>query len=146
MTNRVVQGALPGGGYGLLVSRPGFNVLGGLSGKQTAFDSRWPNTLKMVTQGVAVIPTSGDLTVNYGVTVSNPFVAVVMRHRANGQWKHASAIYDAESYEEAANSTSSIQSALNADSDPYYVTVFTNRIVLTDVIRYDRVSYLVAER
>lgn len=42
MTDRVILGSLPGGGYGLRVSNPGFDVKSqSLNGRQLSFDSRY---------------------------------------------------------------------------------------------------------
>lgn len=75
MVQRVALGALPGGGYGLLASRPGYNVLDpGLTPKQTAFDSRWPSAMRVFMQGSALLATVSTLktTVYFGRTFSTP--------------------------------------------------------------------------
>lgn len=57
MTDRVVLGALPGGGYGLRVSLPGFDVKNAnLAPNQKAFDSEWTNTLKYHAIGSVFLP------------------------------------------------------------------------------------------
>ncbi len=88
MANRVVMGELPGGGIGLRVSRPGINVLStGLNPNQLAFDSAWPNTMRVVTSGNRSIGSApGSVTVNYGESVSgipNVFLMV----RSGSEWR-----------------------------------------------------------
>ena len=84
MVNRVALGALPGGGYGLRVSRPAFDVLNtGLSGKQLAFDSRWPTAARVHLEGSITCGASGNLTtyssVGFGTTFGSiPPVLVLM--------------------------------------------------------------------
>lgn len=74
MANRVVLGALPGGGQGLRVSRPGYNVLDtSLSPKQLAFDSRWPAALRVHMAGSA----SFGATVYFGRSFAAPPLVVV---------------------------------------------------------------------
>lgn len=74
MTNRTVLGPLPGGGIGLRVSRPGFNVLdGGLTGQQVAFDSRWLDAAVVYMQGSVVVPVGSAgsyYPVSFGTTFS----------------------------------------------------------------------------
>jgi hypothetical protein len=72
MANRVVLGALPGGGSGLRVSRPGYDVLStSLTQKQVAFDSRWPAAMRLVKSGSATTSSSPGVgaTVMFGVAL-----------------------------------------------------------------------------
>lgn len=92
MTNRVVMGALPGGGMGLRVSRPGHNVLdGGLTGQQLAFDSRWPATSRLFMNGsvtlTSVFPVAYH-TVSFGLTFGSvPPVIMMQRNTAGSAWR-----------------------------------------------------------
>lgn len=90
MANRVVLGALPGGGFGLRVSRPGRNVLNNnLSGSQVAFDSRWQASGRLVINGNVAVPnTDSSSTVEYGVTLPQiPEVLLLFRNASDSsQW------------------------------------------------------------
>lgn len=86
MTNRVVYGALPGGGYGLRVSRPGNDVLNtGLTGPQLAFDSRWPMAMNIdyASTGTAAFGTNFTL----GATYPTPPVVVILYIGPGGQYR-----------------------------------------------------------
>ncbi len=88
MANRLVLGALPGGGQGLRVSTPGNNVLStGLQGRNVAFDSRWLGSSRIVTMGSSSIPASGSTTVNFGVTLPEPPTVIAMtRSTSTGRY------------------------------------------------------------
>lgn len=102
MARRVVLGALPGGGQGLRVSRPGFDVLDtGLTAKQLAFDSRWPSAARVHMEGQIFCGAVGNVstysTVNFGVDfgVPPPVITLVNNgpgwqpsdyNYANGNW------------------------------------------------------------
>lgn len=78
MTNRVVLGALPGGGHGLRVSRPGFDVLNtGLAPKQLAFDSRWPAAMRLVKSGL--VSSGSGATIDFGETLDVEPLCIVVR-------------------------------------------------------------------
>lgn len=51
MANRVLLGRYSGSDYRLRVSKPGFNVLAGLSREQLIFDSDWLSTLLVLAKG-----------------------------------------------------------------------------------------------
>jgi hypothetical protein len=69
MVNRVVLGALPGGGYGLRTSKPGANVLdANLPANQVSFDSRWPNAARVLKAGSISVP--ANLTANTYTTLT----------------------------------------------------------------------------
>lgn len=88
MTNRVVVGALPGGGHGLRVSRPGFNVLTpGLTGKELAFDSRWATAARLYASGtvtLGVVTPVSYYTLAYGTTFPVIPPVVIMRRQSSG--------------------------------------------------------------
>lgn len=88
MTNRVVVGALPGGGHGLRVSRPGFNVLTpGLTGKELAFDSRWTTAARLYTRGTLTLPVVTPVsyyTLSYGTTFPVIPPVLIMRRQSSG--------------------------------------------------------------
>jgi len=88
VTNRVVMGPLPGGGSGLRVSRPGNDVLDtNLTGKQLAFDSRWPTTARVHMAGTVNPASSGTQTVGFGTTFANiPPAFVWSKHPTTGVW------------------------------------------------------------
>lgn len=86
MTNRVALGALPGGGFGLRVSRPGFNVLDtGLTGQQLAFDSRWSFAARIHMEGTFSVDRAGsfgvysNLSLGLDFGVPPPVLAMVLR-------------------------------------------------------------------
>lgn len=92
MTNRVVVGALPGGGHGLRVSRPGFNVLTpGLTGKELAFDSRWTTAARLYDTGtvtLGVVTPVSYYTLSYGTTFPViPPVLVMRRQVSSSSWQ-----------------------------------------------------------
>lgn len=77
MVNRVAFGELPGGRYGLRVSRPGSNVLDpSLAPNKLAFDSGWVRTLKIFSTGTVNVPTATSwpqyTTVNFGKSFPAP--------------------------------------------------------------------------
>lgn len=84
MANRVVLGALPGGGLGLRVSRPGKNVLDtGLAPKDLAFDSRWPAAMRLVKSGAATTSSTpgAGATIMFGRTLPvEPMCFVVTKN------------------------------------------------------------------
>lgn len=102
MGRRVVLGALPGGGYGLRVSRPGYDVLDpGLGPQQLAFDSRWPTAARVHMEGqIYCGPVSGISTystVGFGLDFGTipPVITLVNNgagwqpsdyNYANGNW------------------------------------------------------------
>ena len=79
MSNRVVYGALPGGGFGLRVSRPGHDVTNtGLTGKQLSFDSRWPSSARIHQVATIVVPTGAHPTYSaYGFGTTFPDIPPV---------------------------------------------------------------------
>lgn len=92
MTNRVIVGALPGGGHGLRVSRPGHDVTNtGLTGQQLAFDSRWPATARMFLNGtvtLGVIFPIAYTTVSFGTTFASvPPVIIMQRDTSGSVWR-----------------------------------------------------------
>lgn len=94
MTNRVVYGALPGGGYGIRVSRPGNDVLNtALTGKQLAFDSRWTSSARVFLNGSVVIGVGGIgtfYTVSFGTTFASiPPVIILFRQTSSAAWRVA---------------------------------------------------------
>jgi len=88
VTNRVVVGPLPGGGSGLRVSRPGFNVLDtNLTGKQLAFDSRWATTARVFATGIHSAQANGLQTIGYGVNFTTiPPAFVWRKHATEARW------------------------------------------------------------
>jgi len=83
MTNRAVMGPLPGGGQGLRVSRPGNDVMDpNLTGKQLAFDSRWPAAMNVDLSGTA---TSGAT--SFGKTYSVPPFVHVAFYDSQGRYR-----------------------------------------------------------
>jgi hypothetical protein len=73
MANRVVFGELPGGGLGLRVSRPGYNVLdSALRDEKIAFDSRWPAAMRLIKSGSANTSGSAGVgaTIMFGLTLA----------------------------------------------------------------------------
>lgn len=92
MTSRVIVGALPGGGYGLRVSRPGHDVTNtGLTGQQLAFDSRWPATARVFLNGsvtIGVVFPLAYYTVSFGTTFASvPPVIIMQRSTAGSAWQ-----------------------------------------------------------
>ena len=81
MANRVVLGELPGGGLGLRISRPGYNVLdAALRDDRLSFDSRWPAAMRLIKSGAATTGSSGSVTISYGQTVAvEPMCFVVTK-------------------------------------------------------------------
>ena len=89
MVQRVVEGALPGGGTGIRVSRPGFNVLDpNLTGQQLSFDSRWPVAARVHMDGAVTATPSGNLnsyvTVGFGTTFASPPPVLVLSDGTSG--------------------------------------------------------------
>lgn len=88
MSNRVVLGALPGGGHGLRVSRPGFNVLNtGLSGKELAFDSRWATAARLFLNGTVTLPVvtpASYYTIGFGTTFPVIPPVIIMKRQSSG--------------------------------------------------------------
>lgn len=92
MVSRVVLGALPGGGRGLRVSRPGFNVMDtGLSGKQLAFDSRWTSAARVFLNGtitLGVVTPISYFTLPFGTVFPvSPPVIVLQRPVSSASWQ-----------------------------------------------------------
>lgn len=92
MANRVVHGALPGGGFGLRVSRPGYNVLdAGLTGKQLAFDSRWGAAARLFLNGKVTLSSVFPVayhTVSFGATFASvPPVIIMQRLTSGASWQ-----------------------------------------------------------
>ncbi len=87
MANRVVTGPLPGGGIGLRVSRPGYNVLdAGIAPKGVAFDSRWSRAGRIHMTGVV----TGSTTISFGKTFPVcPLVYIVFTD-AQGRYRSLS--------------------------------------------------------
>lgn len=71
MANRLVMGPLPGGGFGIRVSRPGANVLDpDLPGNQVAFDSRWLEGSQIIISDSITLGSGGGWQYfNYGSTL-----------------------------------------------------------------------------
>lgn len=91
MTNRVVIGALPGGGTGIRVSRPGNNVLSTtLTGKQLAFDSRWTSAARVLLAGsvtlTGVAYPGAYTTINFGTTFATTPPCFVFRQVSANVW------------------------------------------------------------
>lgn len=81
MANRVVVGPLPGGGVGLRVARPGYNVLdAGIAPRGIAFDSGWARTLKVFASGTVSVPVATGFpqytAVSFGTTFAAPPVCL----------------------------------------------------------------------
>lgn len=103
MVSRVVLGALPGGGYGLRVSRPGFDVLNsGLSGQQLSFDSRWPTSARLHMQGSIVCSPAGNITtystVAFGIDFGVLPPVLVQMNNGNG-WQSTDWNYNGGSWQ-----------------------------------------------
>lgn len=166
MVNRVVLGALPGGGVGLRVSRPGFDVLNtALTGKQIAFDSRWAASGRVVTMGAVSVPnTDSATTVNFGVTLpSVPVVIGMFRTTFDASRWVPMEVLDAEGMKNVREPMSGpvynvaqINAWLDPANDSPSLEVFTNRFVFRhgyyssngldtgDFLRYgDRLAYIV---
>lgn len=89
MTNRVILGALPGGGYGLRVSRPGYDVTNaGLAPSALSFDSSWLKTARVHTQGSVYVPAepSGLAWTSTYFTAVSPLPAVMALREEGGKF------------------------------------------------------------
>jgi hypothetical protein len=127
MANRVVLGALPGGGQGLRISRPGANVLStSLAENQVSFDSRWPQLGRIILRGGVTIPSGQtSVTVNYGVTL--PVIPTVFA-LALGSGEYRAISVSEAFWDDLGNEPNALGGAM----------VYTNRVVFTagPVIRY----------
>ena len=97
MTNRTVQGNLPGGGSGIRVSRPGYEVTDpNLPPKGIAFDSRWPAAMNVHMSGAATGPTTGGqvTTVWFGKTFPTPPLVIVAFTDGQGRYRLYSNLQD----------------------------------------------------
>jgi hypothetical protein len=91
MTNRVLLGPLGGGAYGLLVSRPGYDVLNAATiDKQLAFDSRSSKTMRLFKrESLTVSSGSGFSSRAFGVTLGSlPIVFCLWRASGSDEWNH----------------------------------------------------------
>lgn len=63
MTNRVVIGQFPDGGYGMRISKPGYDVLSNpIKREKLMFDSNWDNTMNFDQTGVFYMYGDGKTT------------------------------------------------------------------------------------
>lgn len=90
MSNRVLLGALDSGGFGLRVSRPGYDVTNaGLAKEQLAFDSRWPEVSNVWMSGGGTLSGVSSLhmvNINFGTTFATPpMVFVTMWYKVPDQ-------------------------------------------------------------
>lgn len=120
MTNRVALGLLPGGGYGVRVSRPGYDVLNNaLTGAQIAFDSRWVTAARVFLNGSVTAPQSsfGSYTsIAFPSSLpSIPTAIVMQRQSSSSQWVSV----DSAAFDESWQPTGGLYEAAR---------VFTNRI------------------
>lgn len=127
MVQRVVYGALPGGGYGLRVSRPGFDVLNpSLPPSQLSFDSGWDRTLKVFMSGSVAVPVATGAfqytTVNFGRTFSTPPVCLAWVTNASGSFEDPNRVTFMDQ--------SSIGFSSDWTNDPIYPAcrIYTDRI------------------
>lgn len=87
MTRRVILGDLPGGDYGLRVSKPGYDALStSLQPKQVSFDSRWTRSARVHMTGKV----TGDSTVYFGKTFSTPPLVYVVFTDSQGRYRNYS--------------------------------------------------------
>lgn len=105
MARRVALGALPGGGRGLRVSRPGFDVLDpALTGQQLAFDSRWPTAARLHMEGSVVCGPAGNITtyttIGFGIDFGVLPPVLVQMNNGNG-WQSTDWNYNGGSWQAA---------------------------------------------
>lgn len=93
MVQGVQLGALSAGGYGLRVSRPGYDVSNGLlRGKAMAFDSGWSNSTRVVLSGSVFVPQNSTpltyTTAYFGQSFPE-IPPVIIYVEEGGKWKPA---------------------------------------------------------
>lgn len=87
MTRRVILGALPGGDFGLRVSKPGYDALStSLQPKQLSFDSRWTRAARVHMTGTV----TGNSTVFFGKTFPSPPLVYVVFTDSQGRYRNYS--------------------------------------------------------
>lgn len=83
MSNRVIIGQFPDGGYGMRISEPGYDVLSNpIDPERLIFNSDWDNTVNIAARGsVTIAPTANSVTVALASPVNIP--VVVYAHRSS---------------------------------------------------------------
>jgi hypothetical protein len=81
MTNRVLLGKFPDGGYGLRVSVPGYDVRSNpVDNELLVFNSDWANTLPILISGSAYVSPSSFMRINFPSLGYTPFAMALMNY------------------------------------------------------------------
>lgn len=143
MADRVILGSLPGGGYGIRVSRPGYDASNNsIPSKGVSFDSRATSGAKILINGV----TTSNGNINFGKTLSYIPDAYFMGRMTTGRWRNVNPD-DEHFWDGAAGPGQYWVDMFTSWQNNSYVDIYNNRINIFGVGSYfTHLAYVVLER